>query len=136
MRRFLTIFGVLASSSIAMAQEPGPLSIELNTTQSADNTCTVTFMVTNDTGEAIDKAVFETVLFGPDGAVQSLTLFDFGNLPQKRPRVRQFAVPYLSCNGLSRILFNGANTCTSSTASICDERLKLKSRMDSVEVLG
>ncbi|WP_394199212.1 hypothetical protein [Litoreibacter albidus] len=139
MRRILPLsFCLFAAAAPALSQDTtaGALTVELNTTQTSADACTLSFMVTNDTGTAIEKAVFETVLFNASGAVQSLTLFDFGTLPPNRPRVRQFAVPNMACADLSRILFNGASTCTAADAGVCDTALKPVSRVGSVEVLG
>ncbi|MEP3347987.1 MAG: hypothetical protein ABJN34_03160 [Litoreibacter sp.] len=137
MLRILPFLCLLAAAPAwAQDTEIGELTVELNTTQAGADACTLSFMVINDTGSKIEKAVFETVLFGSTGAVQSMTLFDFGTLPQKRPRVRQFAVPNLACDDLSRILFNGASTCAAPDQGICDATLKPVSRIKTVEVLG
>ena len=138
MRSILPILFLLTASAPVWSadQNDQGLTVELNTTQATADACTLTFMVTNQTSAPIEKAVFETVLFGATGAVQSLTLFDFGALPQMRPRVRQFAVPNLKCDDLSRILFNGASTCTAPDQAICDAQLKPVSRVKTVEVLG
>ncbi|MEM8654316.1 MAG: hypothetical protein AAGF36_06185 [Pseudomonadota bacterium] len=115
----------------------GKIAVELNTVSDGDSSCTLTFMVTNGHAAPIDKLVFETVLFDAGGAVDRLTLFDFGALPVGRPRVRQFAVPNLTCGGLGRVLFNGLHTCeaTGLEASACGEGLVPTSRV-AIEVLG
>ena len=51
------------------------------------------------------------MLFDTSGQVDRLTLFDFGTLPAGRPRVRQFTVSGITCEGLGQILINGAHTC-------------------------
>ena len=85
----------------------------------------------------VDKIIYEAVLFDTEGQVDRLTLFDFGTLPPARPRVRQFVVPQTTCEGLGRILFNGANACETggSASGICDTGLLPTSRT-SIEVLG
>lgn len=115
----------------------GKVAIELNTVSDGEGSCTLTFMVTNGHPVGIDKLVFETVLFDANGAVDRLTLFDFGALPVGRPRVRQFAVPNLACGGLGRVLFNGLHTCeaTGLEASACADGLVPTSRVE-IEVLG
>ncbi|MEL6467623.1 MAG: hypothetical protein AAFQ58_21875 [Pseudomonadota bacterium] len=115
----------------------GKVAIELNTVSDGEGSCTLTFMVTNGHSVGIDKLVFETVLFDANGAVDRLTLFDFGALPVGRPRVRQFAVPNLACGGLGRVLFNGLHTCeaTGLEASACADGLVPTSRVE-IEVLG
>ena len=113
------------------------ISIELNAAQTTDTNCTLTFLITNGLESPIEGLTFETVLFDQGGQVNRLTLFNFGDLPPARPRVRQFAVPDVSCEALGRIIFNGANTCTVSGApsDICETGLILSTRTD-IEVLG
>lgn len=113
------------------------LSLELNTVQEANGACRLTFLVENRTGEAIEKAAFETVIFDNTGGVITLSLFDFRDLPTDRPRVRQFGLPDLSCASVGRVLINGANSCvvSGSESDICATELVLTSRID-VELLG
>ncbi|MGH1414763.1 MAG: hypothetical protein ACRBB0_14840 [Pelagimonas sp.] len=87
------------------------VSIELNATQPSDSGCTLSFLATNGHQNDVRKAVYEAVLFDENHQVDRLMLFDFGELPTKRPRVRQFMVPDLACANLSLILINGANQC-------------------------
>ena len=125
----------------AMAQAQEELSdtvlLELNTAQSQGDACTLTFQIINGYESEIDSLVYETVLFDSEGGVNRLTLFDFGALPPGRPRVRQFSVPGMTCEGLGRILINGAHACEGEglDAGACVNGLKLDSRV-AIEVLG
>lgn len=133
------IFIVTALPAIAADEtEIGEhVSLELNAIKAGDNSCTLTFMVINGHPSQIDKLVYETVLFDPNGQVDRLTLFDFGALPSARPRVRQFSVPGVACDGLGKILINGASTCDAPEldASACEAGLTTRSRTD-IEVQG
>lgn len=113
------------------------LHLELNTVQDVNGACRLTFMARNETGTAIDQAVFETVIFDASGGVVSLALFDFRELPADRPRVRQFDLPGMSCSTVGQALINGANTCVvgGSDSDVCDTALSLGSRLE-VELLG
>jgi len=128
------------------------LAIELNTAANHDGGCLLSFVAQNGTGQDIDRAVFETVLFTAEGQVDRLSLFDFGALPDGRPRVRQFVVPQAACDGLGQVLFNGAQTCeqpatatATATANApdtpaaalaaCDGALRLSTRTQ-IEVTG
>ncbi|MEB8385662.1 hypothetical protein OO012_00355 [Rhodobacteraceae bacterium KMM 6894] len=113
------------------------VSIELNAVETLENGCRVSFLVQNGHVVDISKAVYEAVLFNTDGAVDRLTLFDFGALPATRPRVRQFVVPNLACSSFGRLLINGAETCTGANLpdNACTLNLDLRSRTD-VEMLG
>lgn len=122
------------------AQDPevdSAVSVELNTVSDDGTGCTLTFVVTNAHAHAIDQLVFEAVLFDIEGAVNRLTLFDFGQLPAERPRVRQFAVQQISCGSIGRILFNGVHTCKAGALSPdqCEAGLQFSTRSD-IEVLG
>ncbi|WP_299605340.1 hypothetical protein [uncultured Tateyamaria sp.] len=137
--RLFALILILAPTAVA-AQETdvtGKVAVELNTVSDGEGTCTLTFMVTNGHPVDIDKLVYETVLFDAAGRVDRLTLFDFGALPVGRPRVRQFAVPELSCEGLGRVLFNGLHTCTAEglAQGDCAKGLLPSSRVE-IEVLG
>ncbi len=111
--------------------------LELNAVQNVGEACRLTFVANNETGAAIEKAVFETVIFDTSGSVVSLSLFDFRDLPANRLRVRQFDLPGMVCENVGRALINGANSCIveGSQSEICDQSLELRSRLD-VELLG
>lgn len=124
-------------TEVEAAPAPAGLQVELNAAETSEANCKLTFLITNRLETALDKAVYEAVLFDQNGTVDRLTLFDFGALPVGRPRVRQFVVPQTSCENLGRILFNGAQTCAGEgvDAGICESDLGLTSRTE-IEVLG
>lgn len=125
----------------AMAQDsatPGKhLSIELNTLTQQDGACRLIFLVENTLGADLNSAVFETVLFKTDGSVERLTLFDFQELPQGRPRVRQFDIPGTGCDAIGRVLINDVHACKGNgiVEADCINGLNLSSKT-AVEVLG
>ncbi len=127
--------------AVAWAQsaqdDPQELVLELNSMQDVPGACRLSFLAQNGTGAEIDKAVFETVVFDRSGAVMSLSLFDFRDLPTDRPRVRQFDLPDRTCDSIGKALINGANTCIVDgvESGVCDKALTLESRI-SVELLG
>nr|WP_037373136.1 hypothetical protein [Salipiger mucosus] len=139
MSRTAAVLATMALPLSATAQEDlGPrLSLELNTTAPAENGCTLTFLALNGHESDIQRVVFEAVLFDTGGQVDRLTLFDFGTLPAGRPRVRQFVVPGLACDGLGQILINGASTCEAGElgAGACSDDLLLETRTET-EVIG
>ncbi|SDX53509.1 hypothetical protein SAMN05444358_10714 [Ruegeria halocynthiae] len=127
-------FGALAQTTETPLAK---LSLELNAVQDVGEACRLTFLVNNQSGSAIDEAVFETVIFNADGGVVTLSLFDFRDLPMDRPRVRQFDLPGMACAAVGRALINGASSCVinGSQSDICQSALSLSSRID-VELLG
>lgn len=128
--------GAAAQDAATEPPAPGGLALELNALGDEGEACRMTFLATNATGADIEAAVFETVVFDADGAVERLTLFDFRDLPRGRPRVRQFDLGGLACADVGRVLINGAQSCTGEGAqAACTDALTLSSRVD-VELLG
>ncbi|MEX0283305.1 MAG: hypothetical protein AB3N23_01710 [Paracoccaceae bacterium] len=118
-------------------QSDSQLHLELNAVQDTGNACRLIFVARNETGAAIEKAVFETVVFDALGGVVTLSLFDFRDLPADRPRVRQFDLPGMTCDGVGQTLINGANTCIVDGADspVCQDALSLSSRV-SIGLIG
>ncbi len=137
--RALALACLVGTALPAQAEEDqgAGLRIELNALDPVEEACRVSFLIQNGHAQDIDSAVFEAVLFDADGRVDRLTLLDFGALPAARPRVRQFMVPDLACDGLGRVLINGAETCEGEglAQGACMEGLELDSRTD-VELIG
>ena len=136
----VALFASIALAADAVAQDGEPSAavfVELNTVKSNEGNCTLTFMVTNGHRSQIDKVVYETVLFDSAGQVDRLTLFDFGTLPPGRPRVRQFSIPGIACDGLSKVLINGAHTCEAPQLAntACEAGLILETRTG-IELIG
>ncbi|WP_255564190.1 hypothetical protein [Mameliella sp. CS4] len=111
------------------------VSLELNALEPVDGACRISFLIQNGHDSDIARAVYEAVLFDTEGRVDRMTLFDFGNLPAARPRVRQFLVPGLICSDLGRLLINGAETCEAASPGACTQDLHLRSRTE-VEIIG
>ena len=132
----LCLFGLAGSVGAQEAARPG-LSVELNTMAEAGGGCQLTFVAASAYENGVEKAVFETVLFDKAGAVNRLTLFDFGAIPPGRPRVRQFVIPDLACAELGQILINGVNTCQAvgMDDAQCGAGLRVTSRVD-VALIG
>ena len=114
-----------------------PFSIEVNTAQSVESGCNLSFFINNEMDLDLNSAIFETVILDTSGHVSQLSLFDFGTLPANRTRVRQFLISGTQCDAIGHILFNGATTCEGKdlTPKICDKALSLSSRTH-IEVSG
>ena len=128
----------IATGAAAQDEDLGEaILIELNAMKSNESGCTLSFLVLNGHPGQIEKAVYETVLFDSAGQVDRLTLFDFGTLPAGRPRVRQFTVPGVACDGLGQVLINGAHTCEAPelAETACEAGLTLNTRTN-IEVIG
>jgi len=133
------LVGTMSPGAIAQTTEQADpqLLVELNAVQDVEGSCQLSFLVRNETGSTIDKAVFEMVIFDAEGGVLSLSLYNFRDLPASRPRVRQFVLPGRLCASVGQALINGANECVvnGSDSDICHSALKLSSRVE-MELLG
>lgn len=128
------LFGAFFASA-GLAESP--LSIEVNTAQSVESGCNLSFLIQNEMDLDLNSAIFETVILDTSGHVSQLSLFDFGLLPAQRTRVRQFLMSGTACDSIGHILFNGAATCAGEevTPQVCDRALVVSSRTH-IEVSG
>lgn len=109
--------------------------IELNAMTPQPEACRL--VLTAQAPAELQSLVVETVLFDQAGQVALMTLFDFGTLPAAKLRVRQFDIPGTRCSDLSRILFNGIDSCEGPEAgSTCTAGLTVASKVQTIEVLG
>lgn len=125
----------LATPARAETVQGPHVSLELNALEPVDGACRISFLIQNGHDSDIAQAVYEAVLFDTEGRVDRMTLFDFGDLPAARPRVRQFLVSGLACSNLGRLLINGAETCEAASPGACTQDLDLRSRTE-VEIIG
>jgi hypothetical protein len=113
MTRTLTLAALIALSSMegAVAQEKPELKIELNGIADAKDSCRFTFVLSNAMPAEISKAAFEFAFFSKAGAVERLTVLNFGRLQKGRTTVRQFDIPGGDCTAHSRVLVNAVKSC-------------------------
>jgi len=143
LRATAVVLGVTALTAPALAQPEGDdtaprLELSLNTVDTTEAAgCRLTFVIGNELGAQIDQMVAEAVLFDTAGRVATMTLFDFGQLPDGRPRVRRFELAEQPCDGIGRLLINGIDTCEGASLSpdACLDGLRLSTGTD-IEVIG
>ncbi|MCX7645792.1 MAG: hypothetical protein N2Z62_10920 [Rhodobacteraceae bacterium] len=125
----------LGSPVAADSSAAGPLRLDLNRLDPQEGSCRLTFVVENRLA-ALDSLVLETVLFDRAGRVAALTLFDFGELPEARRRVRQFDVAGQVCDDIAQVLVNGVAACTgdSLAPAACAAALSVTGSVEGVEV--
>lgn len=136
MRRAILILGALiAGPALAQTAPPdgdGALSITLDGRAQEGAACRLTFVAQNGLG-ADAGPVIEAVAFDTEGGVAAITLFDLGEIPDGRTRVRRFDLPGTDCAGLGAILVNGVEDCGG--AEGCAGRLRVASRVEGVEMM-
>lgn len=115
----------------------GQLVIELNAVETTATGCSLSFLLINGIPHPIESLVLEAVLLNTGGQVDRLTLFDFGSLPSARPRVRQFELADVDCDGIGSVLINGAENCETGGAPFteCEDRFELRTRVE-IDLIG
>jgi hypothetical protein len=145
-RPFASAFAIALAAGLspAAAEEPGDqapaesaLTIELNAVEPQAGACRLVFLATNALGADLSALVVETVVIDRAGKVVLLTLFDFRDLPQGRPRARQFDLAGTDCATLGRVILNDIHACTGEglDRAACKAGLQWSSRTD-VELVG
>ncbi len=121
----------IAVPGAATAQNPErTLILELNGAQPSDKGCRLTFVVTNNLGAALTKAVFEIALLNEAGVVDRLTVLDFRELPAGKTKVTRFDLAGTDCAKVSRVLVNDATECVGEGVepTACLRNLKTESK--------
>jgi hypothetical protein len=134
--RFATLLAGLslavAGSVQAYAQEAvtaAKLDVELNGFAPSQKGCMMTFVALNTLPEDIAKVSFELAFFNDKNAVDKITVLDFRDLPQGKKRVRQFDMPNVKCEAVTRVLINDTPACEGPAKGECMKGLVTRSQV-------
>ena len=134
MRRILgvltTLCVLLAASAAAAADLIG---LELNTAETADNRCRLTYVIENKTERAIDSIKLDLVMFNPEGIVQRRMVIEMGPVRAAKTTVKTFAADG-DCGQIGAILVNDVTACAPPDAGACLDGLALSSRVKGVRL--
>jgi len=132
----LLLSGFVAIASVpAAAQQATPapvsakLNVELNALASSTKGCMMTFVAENDMATPISKISFELAFFNDKNAVDKVTVLDFRDLPVGKKRVRQFDMPNIKCEAVTRIIINDTPVCDGPAAGECKGALTTRSQI-------
>ncbi|KRB61841.1 hypothetical protein ASE04_20220 [Rhizobium sp. Root708] len=126
--------GLLAVSSFAQAyaqdaSAAASLDVELNALAPSQKGCMMTFVALNKLPAPINKVSFELAFFNDKNAVDRITVLDFRDLPQGKKRVRQFDMPNIKCESVTRLLINDTPVCDGPAAGECMKGLVTRSQV-------
>ena len=110
------------------ASPAGKLEVELNVLTPSQKGCMMTFVAENGLGKPIGKISFELAFFNDKNTVDRLTVLDFRDLPMGKKRVRQFDMPGVKCETVSRITVNDTPVCDGPAAGECKAALTTRSQ--------
>jgi hypothetical protein len=129
--RALIVIPLLAAAPAHAAGDM--LSLELNTAESADNRCRLTFVIENKTEASIDSIKLDLVVFNPEGIVQRRVIIEMGPVRAKKTNVRIFPAEG-DCSQIGAILVNDVTACAPGDVAACLDGLSLTSRMKAVRL--
>ncbi|MGD9918526.1 MAG: hypothetical protein AB7U46_10925 [Paenirhodobacter sp.] len=136
MVRGLALAAALVMAGAAGAEEAPRLGLTLVGAAPQEGGCRLSFLAENALGADLSALVLEAVLFTRAGGFERLMLLDFRDLPQGRPRLRQFDLPGADCAALGQVLVNGAARCDGVAEGGCIAALAPASRVAGMEVTG
>lgn len=116
------------ANSAAPASAAHKLTVELNALAPSQKGCMMTFVAENDMATPINKISFELAFFNDKNAVDRVIVLDFRDLPLGKKRVRQFDMPGVKCETVSRIIINDTPVCDGPAAGECKAALATRSQ--------
>ncbi len=142
-------FGVLAASALmVLAQAAGVfaqeaegaktgqaaeakarIEVELNALAPSQKGCLMTFVARNTMAAAVSKISFELAFFNEKNVVDRITVLDFRDLPVGKKRVRQFDMPGVKCDSITRIIVNDTPVCEGPGPGECMQGLTTRSQL-------
>jgi hypothetical protein len=118
-----------AEDAAAAAAPAQKLNVELNALAPSLKGCMMTFVAENDLPAAINKISFELAFFNEKNTVDRVTVLDFRDLPIGKKRVRQFDMPGVKCESVSRIIINDTPICDGPATGECKKGLETRSQI-------
>ena len=88
----------------------------------------MTFVAENDMATPINKISFQLAFFNDKNAVDRVTVLAFRDLAYGKKRVRQFDLPGVKCEPVSRIINNDTPVCDGPAAGECKAALATRSQ--------
>jgi len=117
------------AAAAAPAAPANALEVELNALAPSQKGCMMTFVALNKLAAPVNKISFELAFFNDKNAVDRVTVLDFRDLPVGKKRVRQFDMPGVKCESVSRIIVNDTPVCDGPAAGACKAALTTRSQL-------
>lgn len=108
------------------------VNVELNTVETADNRCRITFVIENKAKEALESLKLDLAVFNPQRVVQRRLATELGPVRGAKTIVKTFALDG-ACGEIGSILVNDVS-CAPGAAEACLDGLELSSRIKDVRL--
>jgi hypothetical protein len=133
-RVVLALAAILAvpAALLAASNEPADsIRVELNSLESVQGRCRMSFVIENKGEAAIDSLKLDFAVFGTNGVVQRRLVAELGPLRRAKTVVKAFEIEG-DCASIGSLLVNDVTVCTPGDAGACLDRLALASRLSNV----
>jgi hypothetical protein len=117
------------AAAAAPAAPANALEVELNALAPSQKGCMMTFVALNKLAAPVNKISFELAFFNDKNAVDKITVLDFRDLPEGKKRVRQFDMPNMKCEAVTRIIINDTPVCDGPATGACMKGLVTRSQI-------
>ena len=107
--------------------------LELNSVESADNRCRVSFVIENKSEAAIESLKLDLVAFSTDGGILRRLITEMGPVYAAKTMVRAFLVDS-ECRQIGAILDNDVTACAPGEPGGCLGGLGLSSRVKTMRL--
>jgi hypothetical protein len=122
---------VPAAAAAAPKEAADPIRVELNSTESVQGRCRMSFVIENKGDAAIDSLKLDFAVFGTNGVVQRRLVAELGPLRRAKTVVKAFEIEG-DCASIGSLLVNDVTACAPGDAGACLDRLVLASRLSNV----
>ena len=136
MRIFVRLFaGTLAilPALFGAHAENQQLRLELNTVESVQNRCRMTFLIENKREQAIESFKLDLVVLDTNNTMQRRTLIELAPIRQSKTMIRTFDIEQ-DCEKIGSILVNDVTACSPGDAAACLDQLALSSRVSGIRI--
>ena len=136
MRIFVRLFAgalVTLPALFGAHAENQQLHLELNTVESVQNRCRMTFLIENKRDQAIESFKLDLVVLDTNNTMQRRTLVELAPIRQLKTMIRTFDIEQ-DCGKISAILVNDVTACSPGDAATCLDQLALSSRVPGIRV--
>lgn len=118
--------------SVAAAATEHNVKVELNTMESTDKQCRLTFVIENKSA-ALESLKLDLVVFNTESIVYRRLLTEMGPVRAGRTIVKTFAIE-TKCAQVGSVLVNDISACAPGEPNACLEGLTLTSRINDVRL--
>jgi hypothetical protein len=126
---------IIALSLLAALPAPAAeqnVSVELNTFESTDTQCRMTFVIENKSA-ALESLKLDLVVFNSESVVYRRLITEMGPVRSGRTIVKTFAID-TKCAQVGAVLVNDVSACTPGEPNACLDGLALSSRVNNVRL--